>query len=183
MKQFLATKVHYHENERDKDNALKTYITSEDAFNKATKKAAEAKEPLPELIVSQSANYSVAETVGEALRLSGVTTDVEPIDSYIKDNNIDVTMFLDTFNNTAAILKQHNEFADTIRDTNFTAREGAIDLAHAVAQKSERTKMTAEERLLKELAKEGTVITLDQLRAAFAIARQQAPAVAASATS
>jgi hypothetical protein len=168
MKTFLATKVHYHENERDKDSNLKTYITSEDAFNKALKKATDAKEALPELIVSQSAQYSVAETVGEALRLSGVTVDVSPIDDYIKDNNIDVTLFLDTYNNTAAILKQHNEFADTIRDSAFSAQEGAIDLAHAVAQKSERSKMTVEDKFLKELSKQGMTVTAEQLRAALA---------------
>jgi hypothetical protein len=179
MKQFLATKVHYTENERDKDGNLKTYITSEDAFSKALKKATDAKETLPELIVSQSAQYSVAETVGEALRLSGVTTDVSSIDEYIKDNNIDVTLFLDTFNNTAAILKQHNEFADMIRTENFAAQEGAVDLAHAVAQKSERAKMTPEEKALKDLAKGGIVITAEALRD-FIAAQQAASQTAAA---
>ena len=179
MKQFQATKVHYHENERDKDSNLKTYITSEDAFNKALKKATEDKQPLPELITSQSAQYSVAETVGEALRLSGVTTEVGPIDDYIKDNNIDVSLFLDTFNNTAAVLKQHNEFADMLRDSTFTAQDGAIDLAHAVAQKSERAKMTPEEKALKDLAKGGIVITAEALRAF--IAQHQAAAAATTA--
>jgi len=181
MKQFQATKVHYTENERDKDGNLKTYITSEDAFNKALKTATEAKEPLPQLIVSQSAQYSVAETVGEALRLSGVTVDVDPIDSYVKDNNIDVTNFLDTFNNTAAILKQHNEFADMIRDSNFQAQDGAVDLAHAIAQKSERAKMSPEERAIRDLAKGGIQVTADQLRAALALIQQQASGAAAGA--
>jgi phosphorylcholine metabolism protein LicD len=179
MKQFQATKVHYTENERDKDGNLKTYITSEDAFNKALKKATDAKEPLPEMIVSQSAQYSVAETVGEALKLSGVTVDVGPIDDYVKDNNIDVTLFLDTFNNTAAILKQHNEFADLIRDTNFQAQEGAIELAYSVAQKSERAKMSPEERAIKDLSKGGIVVTPEQLMAALALIKQQASAASA----
>jgi hypothetical protein len=180
MKTFLASKVHYHENERDKDSNLKTYITSEDAFNKAVKKATEAKEALPELIVAQSAQYSVAETVGEALQLSGVTTDVSAIDDYVKDNNIDISLFLDTFNNTAAVLKQHNEFADMIRDSSFAAQEGAIDLTHAVAQKSERAKMTPEEKALKDLAKGGIVITAEALRAFIAQHQQAAQAATAS---
>jgi hypothetical protein len=162
MKSFLATKVHYHENERDSDGNLKTYITSEEAFNKATKKATESKEPLPEMIVSQTGQYSIAETVGEALKLSGVTADVSPIDDYIRDNNINVDVFLSTFNDQAAILKQHNEFADLLREST-SPREGAIDLAYAVAQKSERAKMTPEEKAAKTLG-----ISPDQLRAALA---------------
>lgn len=167
MQYTQATKVHYHENERDKDNNLKTYITSETAFNKAIKDAAEAKQPLPEQITLATAKYSIAESVGDALKLSGVTEDVSAIDDFIKDNNIDISRFLDTFNNTAAVLKQHNEFADVLRNGTAPA-DGPIDLSYAVAQKSERAKMTPEEKAAKTLG-----ISPDQLRAALAQIMQQ----------
>lgn len=171
MRHFTSTKVHYHENERDKDGNLKTYITSEDAFNKALKKATENKEALPEMVASQTAQYAVAESVGEALQLSGVTTDVSPIDDFIKDNGIDVSTFLSTFNDQAGILKQHNEFADLLREGKV--QEGAIDLAYSVAQKTERAKMTPEEKAAKTLG-----VSPDLLREAIAKIMQQQAASA-----
>lgn len=170
MRKFNNTKVHYHENERDKENDLKTYITSEEAFNKAVKKATDAKEELPVLIASQNFAYRAAETVGEALQLSGVTQDVEPIDKYITDQGIDISAFLSTFNETAGILKQHNEAADQLRDTNFASQDGEFDLGYAVAQKSEgRSKQSSEQKAAKALG-----VSMEQLQAALAMIRQQA---------
>jgi len=166
MRTFTATKVHYTENERDKDGDLKTYITSEEAFNKALKRATDAKEELPTLIASQTFQYSAAETIEEAMQLAGMT-----------DLNGDPSIFLSVFNETAGILKQHNEAADLIRSDNFQPVEGALDLAYAVAQKSEgRQKMSNEDKAAKALG-----VTADQLRAALALLSQQAATQSASA--
>lgn len=176
MKTSLFTKVHYTEGERDKENNLKTYITTEKAFNTALEAATKSGEAQPQLIAKQSFVYHIPETIGEALTASGVTNTAvtNMIDELLKEHNIDVTLFLDTFNNTAGILKQHNEAADLIKAESFTPTDEAKNLAYTLAQKTERAKMTPEEKSAKMLG-----ITTEQLRAALALVQQQAQATTA----
>ena len=174
MKDTSKTKVCYAETQPD--GKRKQYITSEQAWNKITKEAAEAQaeatktggtaEPAPELVAMQTFGYKLAESVDEAVGLSGGNG----VGEY---ENIDV--FLGVFN-YAASLRQDNEANDILQGESFTAREGALDVSYAVAQKVERSKMTPEEQALKALAKGGIVITPDQLRAALALISQQAAA-------
>ena len=176
MKDTSKTKVCYAETLPD--GKRKQYITSEQAWNKITKEAAEAQaeaaktdppgvaDPPPELVAMQTFGYKLAESVDEAVGLSGGNG----VGEY---ENIDV--FLGVFN-YAASLRQDNEANDILQGESFTAREGALDVSYAVAQKVERSKMTPEEQALKALAKGGIVITPDQLRAALALISQQAAA-------
>src|SRR5271157_4424717 len=105
MKIVSVTKVAY--KEAGENDLL---LTSETAFNKKLKDATEAKEPLPELIASQTFGLSFAETVDEAVALSGGTG----VGEY---ENVDV--FLSVFNYGAS-LRQHNAAGDLIRGDSFT---------------------------------------------------------------
>ncbi len=159
MRDFTITKVHYTENERDaKSGQLKSYITSEKAFNKALKDATEKSEPLPELISSQTFGFKNAETVDEAVGLAGGNG----VGEY---ENIDV--FLGVFN-YAADLRQHNAANDLLQSDAFQPRDGVWDISTAVAEKVERVKMSPEEKAAKTLG-----VTPDQLRAALALILQQ----------
>jgi hypothetical protein len=172
MKDTTKTKVCYAETQAD--GKRKTYITSETAWNKILKEAAEAQaeaaktggvgDPAPDMVAMQTFAYKLAETVDEAVTLCGGTG----IGEY---ENIDV--FLGVFN-YAASLRQDNEANDILQGDSFVAREGSLDVSYAVAQKVERSKMTPEEQALKALAKGGIVITPDQLRQALALISQQA---------
>ena len=161
MKDTTKTKVCYAE---EVDGKRKQYITSETAWNKIVKDATEAKEAPPDLVAMQTFAYKLAESVDEAVGLSGGAG----VGQY---ENIDV--FLGVFN-YAASLRQDNEANDILQGESFAPREGALDVSYAVAQKVERSKMTPEEQALKALAKGGIVITPDQLRAALALISQQA---------
>lgn len=165
MQQTTKTKVCYSETV---DGKVKKYITSETAWNKILKEAAEANEPAPTLVATGTFGYSFAETADEALTLSGATG----TGAY---ENVDV--FLGVFN-YAASLRQDNEANDLLQSENFEAFEGTKDVSYAVAQKVERSKMTPEERAIRDLAKGGIVVTPDQLRAALALIQQQSAAAA-----
>jgi hypothetical protein len=171
MKQSNATKVYYEDpSRRDEDGSPKRVISSEAAFNAGVKKATEESKSVPTLISSQTFTYKEAETVGQALALSGVTADVSAIDEYLRDNQINVDIFLSVFG-YGADLRQHNEAADQLRSDNFVAKEGAVDLGYAVATKQERSKMTPEEKAAKTLG-----ITAEQLSAALKLVMAQASA-------
>lgn len=171
MKDTTKTKVAYAEVQAD--GKRKVYITSETAWNKILKESTEAQaeasktgataEPAPDLVAMQTFAYKLAETVDEAVSLCGGNG----VGEY---ENIDV--FLGVFN-YAASLRQDNEANDILTDTNFAATEGAVDVSYAVAQKVERAKMTNEEKVLSLLAKGGVKISLDQLKAALALAQSQ----------
>jgi len=170
MKDFTVTKVHYTENERDKDGVLKTYITSETAFNKATATATANKEELPTLLGSQTFGFRAAETVDEAVQLCGGNG----VGEY---ENIEV--FLGVFN-YAATLRQHNAANDVLQSDNFVPQEGVWDISSAVAEKVERAKMTPAEKAVSILAKGGIKISTEQLQAALAsILAQQSQSVSA----
>lgn len=164
MKDGTKTKVCY--SEVDDKGATKTYITSENAFNKMIKDATEAKEPLPTLVAQQTFGYKYAETVDEAVSLAGG----QGVGEY---ENIDT--FLGVFN-YAASLRQDNAANDVLQGEAFQAKDGVWDVSFAVAEKVERAKMTSEEKALRELNKGGLSITADQLRAALAVIQQQATA-------
>jgi hypothetical protein len=159
MKIVPVTKVAYKE-----PGETDILLTSETAFNKKLKDATEAKEPLPELIASQSFGLSFAETVDEAVALAGGSG----IGEY---ENVDV--FLGVFNYGAG-LRQHNAAGELIKGDTFTAQEGLWDMAYAVAEKVERAKMTPNEKAIKALAAGGIHITPEQLQAALALIQQQA---------
>lgn len=162
MKDGTKTKVCY--SELDDKGAVKTYITSENAFNKMLKDATEAKEPLPTLVAQQTFGYKYAETVDEAVSLAGG----QGVGEY---ENIDT--FLGVFN-YAASLRQDNAANDILQGETFAPKDGVWDISYAVAEKVERAKMSPEERAIKDLAKGGINITADQLRAALALIQQQA---------
>jgi hypothetical protein len=167
MQNTTKTKVCY--SETNAEGKTKQYITSETAWNKIVKDAGEAKEQPPDLVSTGTFGYSFATSVDEAVALAGGAGS----GSY---ENIDV--FLGVFN-YAAGLRQDNEANDILQSDNFEAWEGSKDVAYAVAQKQERSKMTHEEKALKELAKVGFAISADQLRAALELIKQQsAPQVA-----
>jgi len=167
MKQYQKTKVCYSETQGD--GSKKSYITSETAFNVMTKKATEAKEELPEQVAVGTFGYKAAESVDEAVLLSGGTG----VGEY---ENIEV--FLGVFN-YAASLRQDNAANELLQSDNYEPQEGIIDVSFAVAQKVERAKMSPEERAIKDLAKGGIVVTPDQLRAALALIQQQSAATTA----
>jgi len=150
------TKVAYQE--VDDAGKKKTYITSETAWNKILKEATEKNETAPELLATQTFAYKLAENVDEAVTLAGGNGVGE-------FENIDV--FLSVFNYGAS-LRQDNEANDKLTDSSFVSSEGALDVSYAVAQKSERSRMTPEEKAAKTLG-----ISPDQLRAALATILQQ----------
>ena len=162
MRETSKTKVAYAETQADQSK--KTYITSETAWNKLLGAATEAKETPPDLVATQTFGYKFAESVDEAVTLSGGTG----VGEY---ENVEV--FLGVFN-YAASLRQDNEANDILTGESFAAKEGVWDVSYAVAQKVERAKMTPEEQAIKSLAKGGIHITPDQLRAALAMISQQA---------
>lgn len=163
MKEGTKTKVCYSE---EVNGATKTYITSENAFNKMVKDATEAKEALPTLVAQQTFGYKYAETVDEAVALSGGsgTGTYENIDT-----------FLGVFN-YAASLRQDNAANDVLQGESFQPKDGVWDVSFAVAEKVERAKMSPEEKALRELNKSGLSITADQLKAALDLIRGQASA-------
>jgi hypothetical protein len=165
MKDLTVTKVAY----KEPGEQGETRITSETAFNKKLKDATEAKEELPQLLAQQTFGFKVAESVDEAVALSGGSGTGEY-------ENIDV--FLGVFN-YAATLRQHNAANDLLTGDAFTPQEGVWDMAYAVAEKVERAKMTPEEKAIKALASGGMHVTPDQLRAALALIQQQASAATA----
>lgn len=164
MKEVQVTKVAYR---NAGDEAVQ--ITSETAFNDKTKKATEAKEPLPEVVAGpQTFLYKFPDTVDEAVTLAGG----QGVGEY---ENVDVFLAHIQY---AFSLRMHNTANDILRDSSFEAREGAWDVSASLAEKQERTKMSPEERAIKDLAKGGINVTMDQLRAALALIKQQAPAQA-----
>jgi hypothetical protein len=150
MQSTTKTKVRYQE---ETNGVKKQYITSETAWNKIVKEATEANEQPPELLAQGTFAYSLASTVDEAVSLAGG----QGVGEY---ENIDV--FLSVFNYGAS-LRQDNEANDILASDTFAPWEGAKDVSYAVAQKSERAKMTPEEKAAKTLG-----ISPDQLRAALA---------------
>lgn len=174
MKVYQKTKVAYSE-----AGSEKKYITSETAWNKMLKEAEEASkeaqskgeqpEAAPTAIATATFGYKAAETVDEAVVLSGG----QGVGEY--EN---VGTFLDVFNYGAS-LRQDNAANDVLLSDTFQPSEGITDVSFAVAQKVERAKMTPEERAIKDLAKGGIVVTPDQLRAALALIQQQATAAGA----
>jgi hypothetical protein len=167
MRQDTKTKVCYQE--PDSKGTLKKYITSEVAWNKILKDAADAKEAPPTLYSMGTFGYSFPESVDEAVAVAGGsgTGSYESTD-----------VFLGVFN-YAASLRQDNEANDILQSDNFEAWEGAKDVSYAVAQKVERAKMTPEERAIKDLAKGGIKVTADELRAALALIQQQSASATA----
>src|SRR6267143_5333983 len=118
MKEYQVTKVAYRE-----AGGTDTLITSETAFNKKLKDATEAKEPLPEQVVSQTFTFKAAETVDEAVLLAGGNG----VGEY---ENIEV--FLGVFN-YAASLRQDNAANELLQSDNYEPQEGIIDVSFAVA--------------------------------------------------
>ncbi len=165
MKQTTKTKVNaidIDENgvrETKKDGSLASYITSENGFNTAVKKATEDKKPLPEMIASGTFAYKFAENVDEAVALSGGSG----VGEY--EN---VAVFLDVFNYGAS-LRQDNEANRLLTSDSYVQSEDAVDVSYAVAEKVERQKMTNEEKASKMLG-----ITPAQLLAALAAIKGQA---------
>lgn len=172
MRPDTKTKVCYAETLEN--GSKKQYITSEKAWNKILTEI-DPKDEHPPVLVSQGTfGYNFAETVDEAVTLSGGTV-IAP-GQY--DN---VGIFVDVFN-YAAGLRQDNEANGILQDEAFEAFEGVKDVSYAVAQKSERTKMSPVERALKDLAKGGMVVSQEQLLAALALIQQQsAPGTASAA--
>lgn len=172
MKTDTKTKVCY--SETLESGAKKQYITSEKAWNKMLSEVDPKDANPPTLVATGTFGYSFAETVDEAVALAGGT-----ITSTGTYDNIGV--FVDVFN-YAASLRQDNEANGILQDEAFEAFEGIKDVSYAVAQKSERTKMTPVERALKDLAKGGMQVTQEQLLAALALIQQQsAPGTASAA--
>jgi len=148
MKTDVVNKVYVQTGEGDK---MERSITSEEAFNKKVAQAKESGSPEPVLLAQQAFQLNYAESLEEALALSG------------GDESIAVTHF-----NYGAILRQHKAASDLITDDAFQAQEGIYDLAFSVAQKTERKKMTATERAAKELG-----IDPAKLQEALALILQQ----------
>src|SRR5271167_4896464 len=112
MQSTTKTKVCYSETV---DGKVKTYITSEAAWNKILKTAADAKETPTETLVSTGTfGYQYAETIDEAVALSGGSG----TGTY---ENTEV--FLGVFN-YAAGLRQDNEANEILQSENFEAWEG-----------------------------------------------------------
>jgi|SRR6516162_1115517 len=170
MKADTKTKVCY--SETNAAGELKKYITSETAWNKLVAKATESKEEPPAVVSQGTFGYSFAESVEEAVTLAGgsVTT------AGVYENP---GVFLDVFN-YAASLRQDNEANDILQGENFEAWEGIKDVSYAVAQKTERAKMTPQERAIRDLAKGGINVTPEQLMAALQLIKQQAGEAAAA---
>ena len=164
MRADTATKVAYRESP-DGD----WRITSETAFNDKVTKATTEKTALPEQRSSGTFGYKYAETVDEAVELSGG----RGVGEYE-----DVEVFLAVFNYGAG-LRQHGAAKDILLSDNFEAWEGVKDVSFAIAEKVERSKMSVEEKTFSLLKKAGYNITPDQLRAALASIQQ--PEQAASA--
>jgi hypothetical protein len=162
MKDGTKTKVCY--SEVGENGAVKTYITSENAFNKLIKDATEAKEPLPTLVAQQTFGYKYAESVDEAVTLAGGSG----IGEY---ENIDT--FLGVFN-YAASLRQDNAANDVLQGESFQPKDGVWDVSFAVAEKVERAKMTPQEKAIRELNKAGLNISAEQLLAALQLIQAQA---------
>jgi hypothetical protein len=131
MKTDVVTKVYMQVGEGEE---IERSLTSEEAFNKKVAAATEAGKPVPVLLAQQTFQLTYAETIEEALQLSG------------GDEDIAVTHF-----NYGSILRQHKAASDLITDDGFQAEEGIKDLAFSIAQKTERKKMTATEKAAKEL--------------------------------
>lgn len=145
--------------ETKKDGSLATFITSENAFNVALKKATEEKTPLPEALSIGTFHYRFAETVDEAIQLAGGSG----VGEY---ENVDV--FLDVFNYGAS-LAQDNEANRLLSSDSYVQSTEAVDVSYAVAEKRERAKMSNEEKASKMLG-----ITPEQLKAALAAIKGQA---------
>lgn len=164
MKEYTKTKVYGVDRDADGNRKLKangevaSYITSENAFNLDTKKATEAKEPLPEALAVGTFAYKAAESVDEAIQLCGG----QGVGEY---ENIDV--FLGVFN-YAASLRQDNEANRLLTSDSYVPVDGAVDVSYAVAEKVERSKMTPEEKAAKMIG-----ITPEALRAALALIKAQ----------
>lgn len=169
MREYTKTKVYGVDRDADGNRKLKangepaTYITSENAFNADSKKAAEAKEPLPEALAVGTFGYKAAESVDEAILLCGGSG----VGEY---ENIEV--FLGVFN-YAASLRQDNEANRLLTSDSYTPVDESIDVSYAVAEKVERAKMSPEEKAVKMLAAGGIRITPEQLRAALASIKGQ----------
>lgn len=165
MKEVQVTKVAYR-NAGSED----VLITSETAFNDKLKKATEAKEPLPETVAGpQTFLYKFPDTVDEAVTLAGG----QGVGEF---ENVEVFLGHVQY---AFSLRQHNTANDILRDSSFTAQEGAWDVSSSLAEKQERAKMSPEERAIKDLAKGGINVTADQLKAALALIKQQAAGASA----
>jgi hypothetical protein len=137
----------------NKDGEAVFSITSEDAYNKKVKEAAANGGTPPELVKSQTFSLSLAESADEALQLSG------------NDEAIEMVHF-----NYGASLRQHNEANDLLADDDFAPQEGTLDLAYAIAEKSEgRRKMSNEEKAAKLCG-----VSLEQIKAALALVQNQA---------
>jgi hypothetical protein len=158
MKTESSTKVAYRDPE---DQKIK--ITSETAFNKKLKEATDAKEPLPEIRASQTFSFKYAENVDEAVELAGGNGTGEY-------ENIEV--FLGVFN-YGATLRQHNAANDLLTGDSFVPTDGAMDVSYAVAEKVERAKMSPEEKAVKSLAAGGIQVSVEALRAALELIRNQ----------
>jgi|SRR5215469_6251504 len=166
MQSLTKTKVAY--SEVDGIGKTKTFITSETAWNKIIKEVTDANteaaktggelQTPPTLVASQTFAYKFATTVDEAVQLAGGSG----VGEY---ENIDV--FLGVFNYGAS-LRQADEANDLLTSDNFVASEQPVDVSYAVAQKSERAKMTPEEKAAKNLG-----ISPDKLREALALLTQQ----------
>jgi hypothetical protein len=148
MKTDLKTKAWIATGEGD---AEKRSITSVDAFNEKVTEAAKDGSAAPRLIAKGTFQFSYAETVDEALALSGGSEEI----------------LLSHFNYAAA-LRQSNASTDVLQEEGYVEQEGAVDMAFSIAQKTERKKMTSEEKASKDLG-----IPLDLLRQALEIARAQ----------
>jgi len=142
-----------------KSGEIDTYITSEKAFNDELKRCTEAKLPLPEALAIGTFGFKYAETVDEAIQLSGGTG----VGEY--EN---VAVFLDVFNYGAS-LRQENEATFLLKSDNYVQSEGVVDVSYAVAEKVERAKMTPEEKAAKMIG-----ISPEALRAALALIKGQA---------
>jgi hypothetical protein len=165
MKETTKTKVFGVDRDADGNRKVKangelaSYITSENAFNADTKKATDAKEPLPEAMATGTFAYKFAETVDEAIQLCGG----QGVGEY---EGIDV--FLGVFN-YAASLRQDNEANRLLTSDSYVQSDTAVDVSYAVAEKVERAKMSPEEKAAKMIG-----ISPEALRAALALIKGQA---------
>lgn len=170
MRDTTKTKVCYAEtvkNPKDGTDTKKLYITTETAWNKIVKEATEAKEAVPEMISTQTFGYKFSETVEEAVGLSGGIVNLPPQSEGEPPYFENIEVFL-TRHNYAESLAQDNEANDILQGDNFQAQEGVFDVSYAIAQKTERKKMSNEEVALNALAKGGINISLDELKAMLA---------------
>lgn len=149
MKTSLETKVVYKTTE---NGEIVTRVTTESAFNDKIKAAMADKKPAPELVKKQAFQYVMAETTDEPLPMCGGSDEI----------------FLGHVN-YAFRLAQHNAANDLLNSEDFTPTDEPYDLAPTLAEKAEgRSRLSPEEKAVRDLAKGGIKVTPEQLRAALA---------------